>query len=80
MKPCSVMVAAAISLMVCSCSDMQADYFCDNTITLDNGGKQRLTKLPHPDKWEVNEKYKVKWTMDKVENSARSARMQKICN
>ena len=47
------MVAAAISLMVCSCSDMQADYFCDNTITLDNGGKQRLTKLPHPDKWEV---------------------------
>jgi len=31
-------------------------------------------------KWEVNEKYKVKWTMDKVENSARSARMQKLCN
>ena len=50
MKPCSIMVAAAISLIVCSCGD---DYFCDNTITLDNGGKQRLTKLPHPDKWEV---------------------------
>ena len=31
-------------------------------------------------KWEVNEKYKVKWTMDKVENSDRSARMQKLCN
>ena len=31
-------------------------------------------------KCEVNEKYKVKWTMDKVENSDRSARMQKLCN
>ncbi|MBQ3240109.1 MAG: hypothetical protein IJB00_02880, partial [Akkermansia sp.] len=26
-------------------------------------------------KWKVNEKYKVKWTMDKVENSDRSARL-----
>ena len=29
-------------------------------------------------KWEVNEKYKVKWTMDKVQNSARAARMQTL--
>ena len=31
------------------------------------------------DKWEVNEKYKVKWTMYKVRNSARVARMQTRC-
>ena len=53
MKPVSIIISAAIALIVCSCGDMQADYFCDNTITLDNGGKQRLTKLPHSDKWEV---------------------------
>ena len=39
---------------------------------------QSLSNERH--KWAVNEKYKVKWTMDKVQNSARAARMQTLCN
>lgn len=56
------MVAAAISLMVCSCSDMQADYFCNNTITIDNGGKQRLTKLLTPDEKQALNAYVAEHT------------------
>lgn len=48
MKPLTSIVSVAIALIVCSCGDMQADYFCDNTITLDNGKNQPLTKQLTP--------------------------------
>lgn len=48
MKQLTTIVSSAIVLMVSSCSDIQTDYFCDNTVTLDNGDTQPHTKRLTP--------------------------------
>lgn len=53
MKRFSIIVPAAIALIVCSCSDVQTDCFCDNTVTLDNGVDKTQMKRPVPDKSEI---------------------------